>query len=273
MSLDLIKEQLISAGLHEESVDRMLDHYQDMRFYLGNEDYVEAGAHIGNFLENVANIILDEAGEEVDPHISVGNFVDNIVNGHYDTDELSPEIVLTVPRMMRAAYDLRNNRDSVHVNLKIPVNHSDTQTAVRISTWILIELLREYGSEDDVDEIAGLIEEFAAPLTPYIDSYEGKRIIMSRELDVEEEILVHLYAYGKTLEADTLVEWIIDANGHTVKSKLGNLKQARKVHYEDGRAKITSLGSDDAKEIIKEHFDSGIEDLSRRDEQLINEND
>jgi hypothetical protein len=268
MSLEIIRDELISSGLHEESVNRMLEHYQDMRFHLGNGDYVEAGAHIGNFSENVANLLLAEVGEGAEPHVSVGNVVDDLVNGHLDTSNLSQEIYLTVPRMLRSVYDIRNNRDSVHVNLQIPVNHSDTHTAVRISSWILTELLREYGDETDVDEIAALIEELAAPLTVYIDSYEGKRIIMSRELSVEEEILVHLHAYGDELDSDTLSEWIIDAKAHTVKSKLGNLKQAREVHYEDGMAKITSLGSERAQTIISEHFEDGLRDVERRNNQL-----
>lgn len=268
MSVDEIRGQLVKAGLHEESVERLLDHYQDMRFYLGNQDYVEAGTHVGNFCENVANIILEEVGEGVNPHVSVGNFLDKIVNGHYDTSDTSPTIQTTIPRMMRAAYDIRNHRDSVHVNLKVPVNHSDTQSAVRMCSWILTELLRIYGDEDDVDEIATMIDGLASPMTPYIDSYQGKRLIMSQELSVEEEILVHLYAYGRPLDAEKLADWIIEADAHSVKSKLGNLKQARKVHYENGVAKITTLGIQEAEDIINEHFESGIGDLKRRDEQL-----
>lgn len=268
MTLEAIRSQLLYADLHEESVNRMLDHYEDMRFYLGNEDYVEAGAHVGNFCENMANIIRAETDAGIDPNIGVGNFVNNIVNGHFDTDSLDRGVRLIIPRAMRAAYDLRNQRDSVHVNLEIPVNHSDTQTAVRLCTWMLAELLRVYGDEDDVDEIANMIEDLASPNTPYIDSYDGKRLIMSQELDVEEELLVHLQALGTEVDADTLSEWIMEADAHTVKSRLGNLKQARKVHYEDGIAKITPLGVEEAEEIIDEHFESGVEDLSRRDEQL-----
>ena len=268
MSIQLIKEQLVDAGLHEESTERLLEAYQDMRFYLGSEDYVAAGAYVGNFCENLANIILKEAGEGANPHIQVGNFVDNIQANNYDTGDLDYELCVTIPRVMRVAYDLRNNRVSVHVNLEVPVNHTDTQTAVRLCTWMLTDLLRIYGDEDDIDEIAGLVEELAAPLTPYIDSYNGKRIIMSRELDVDEEILVHLYAIGREVDADTLTEWVPGADGHKVKSTLGRLKQAREARYDSATAKITPLGIERAEEIIDEHLD-GIDSLSRRHEQQV----
>lgn len=264
MSVTLVREQLLNAGLHEESVDRLIKSYQDMRFHLGNGNYTEAGAHTGKFCESLANIILAETDEGVHEYVNVGEFIDNIQHDHYDTSALAYEVRILIPRAMRVAYDMRNDRDSVHINLEVPVNHSDTQTAVRICTWMLVELLRVYGDEDNVDEIAQLIEELASPLTPYIDSYQGKRLVMSRELALEQELLVHLHALGREVSADKLTEWIPDADAHRVKSKLGNMKQARKIHYEDGMAKITTLGVEEAGEIIEEHFDTGIPNLSRR---------
>ncbi|WP_276259900.1 hypothetical protein [Haloglomus litoreum] len=270
MSVELVREQLIGAGLHQESVNRLLRHYQDMRFHLSNGKYEEAGAHIGNFCENLANAILSDTDEGVQNHLSVGTFIDTIESNNYDgTANLDYEIRISIPRAMRVAYDMRNNRDSVHINLEVPVNHSDTQTAVRLCTWMLAELLRIYGDEDEVDQIAELIEELSQPLNPYIDSYNGKRVIMSRELDVEQELLVHLHAIGREVEADKLTEWILGADGHTVKSKLGNMKQARKVHYDEGMAKITSIGSEEAESIIEEHFDEGIPEVSRREQEQV----
>lgn len=269
MSVEFIRSELMEAGLHEESVDDLIDHYRDMRFHLANEKYVEAGAHVGNFCENLANIIRAETGEGVDPHIGVGTFLDNILNGVFPKNGLEDEIYTAVPRAMRVAYDLRNNRDSVHVNLKVEVNHSDTQTAVRLCTWMLSELVRVYSDEDNLDDVAELIEQFASSLTPYIDSYNGNRLVMHRNLDLEEELLVHLHALGHEVDAEQLTEWIIGSNAHSVKSKLGNMKQSRKVHYDEGRAKITPIGVEEAEEIIEEYFDGDIPDVERRDEQLI----
>ncbi len=269
MSMDFVREEFLSAGLHEESVNDLLEHYRDMRFHLSNQNYVEAGAHVGNFCENLANIILEETGEGVNPHISVGTFIDDILNGNLPKNGLDYEVYTTIPRTMRVAYDLRNNRDSVHVNLEVEVNHSDTQTAVRLCTWILAEMTRVYSDEDHLDDVAEIIEELAAPMTPYIDSYNGKRLVMHRELDVQEEILVHLYALGHEVESDKLAEWIIDSNAHSVKSTLGNMKQSRKIHYEDGVAKITPIGVEQAEKIIEEYFDGAIPDVERRDEQMV----
>lgn len=268
MSVEFVRSELVDAGLHEESVNDLIEHYRDMRFHLSNENYVEAGAHVGNFCENLANIIRAETGEGIDPHIGVGNFLQDILNGNLPKNGLDYEIYTTIPRTMRVAYDLRNNRDSVHVNLEVEVNHSDTQTAVRLCTWMLSELVRVYSDSEHRDEVALLIEQLAAPMTPYVDNYNGNRIVMTKDLELEEEILVHLYALGNEVDSDELVDWIIGANGREIGGTLGSLKQNRKIHYEDGIAKITPLGVDDAEKIVQEHFDGNIPDLERRDTQM-----
>jgi|GEM_PF-4637115 len=268
MSVEFVRSELLDAGLHEESVNDLIEHYRDMRFHLSNENYVEAGAHVGNFCENLANIIRAETGEGIDPHIGVGDFLQDILNGNLPKNGLEYELYTTIPRTMRVAYDLRNNRDSVHVNLEVEVNYSDTQTAVRLCTWMLSELVRVYSDAEHRDEVAQLIQKLAAPMTPYVDSYNGNRIVMDDDLELEEEILVHLYALGHEVEADKLSDWIIGATGAQISGTLGSMKQKRKVHYEDGVAKITPIGVEAAEEIIGEYFGGDIPEIERRDEQM-----
>lgn len=268
MSADFVRSVLLDEGLHEKSVNNLIENYRDMRFHLSNENYVEAGAHVGNFCENLANIIRAETGEGIDPHIGVGDFLQNILNGNLPKNGLEYEVYTSIPRTMRVAYDLRNNRDSVHVNLEVEVNHSDTQTAVRLCTWMLSEMVRVYSDTEDRDEVAQIIEQLAAPITPYVDNYNGSRIVMSKDLELEEEILVHLYALGREVDSDNLVDWIIGASSREIGGTLGSLKQNRKVHYEDGMAKITPMGVKEAEEIVEEHFNGKIPDIERRDKQM-----
>ena len=271
MSVEFTRSELLDARLHEESVNDLIQHYRNMRFHLSNENYVEAGAHVGNFCENLANIIRAETGKGIDPHISVGKFVDDILNGNLPKNGLDYEVYTSIPRIIRVAYDLRNNRDSVHVNLEVEVNHSDTQTAVRLCTWMLSELVRVYSDAEHRDDVAQLIEQLAEPMTPYVDNYNGNRIVMSNDLNLEEEILVHLYASGREIESDKLENWIIGADGPEITGTLGSLKQNRKVHYENGVAKITPIGVQQAECIIDEYFDGGVSDSKYRDEEMASQ--
>lgn len=167
MSLEQVRQELLDGGLHEESVNRLLDHYQSMQTRMGESNYDEAGAHLGNVCENIVNIVRYQMGEDVLDHPQVNDFVEDCLNGSIGVGE-PDSIRLQIPRVLRAAYDIRNNRDSVHVNLRVPVNHADMQAAFAMCSWMLAEILRVYGDGDhseDMEEVAELIDEISEPVT------------------------------------------------------------------------------------------------------------
>lgn len=166
MSLEQVQEELYDGGLHTESVDRLLDHYQSMESRFQEGEYDEAGTHIGNFCENIVNLLRDQMGEDILNRPKVGKFVDNCKGGKFGNDEPA-SIRIQIPNMLRSAYDIRNNRDSVHVNLRVPVNQADTQAGIAICSWILAEIVRVYGDgnhSDDMEEVANLIDELSEPV-------------------------------------------------------------------------------------------------------------
>lgn len=251
-----IKKELLAGGLHEGSVERTIEHYEEMRHHLSQGNYPEVGVRVGKFCENVANILRVEFGEDVDPNGVVDEVINRATSGNVGSDH-PVELRLTIPRLLRAAYELRSRRNHVHVNLEVPVNHNDSQTAVRICTWILSELLRLYGEEEHMDKIAEIIDDLASPVVPYVDYYNGKRLLMHQELETREEILIHLFLDGGEIDAENLVEWIPGSDNRQIKGSLGALKSQRLVHYEDGIAAISSLGAKEAENLIKEHFEEG----------------
>lgn len=256
MTTEKIEKELLKAGLHQESTERMIDHYQKMRIHLLRGQYVEAGSHVGNYCENVANILLEQMGQGTQTSVKVGGFVDDCLSGKFGTSQ--PDAVrLTIPRILRGAYELRNSRDSVHVNLKVPVNHADTQAAVRLCSWILSELLRVYGTNGDMDDIAEMIESLSHPLSSYIDEHEGHRLIQHTGLSTTEEVLLHLMNTTGETDVEDLIEWIPDASPRSVKGALGRLKQDREVRYdkENGTAILTDLGRNRAAEIEEKYFE------------------
>jgi hypothetical protein len=255
MSTEQIERELLNVGLHQQSTERMIEHYQKMRTHLLRGQYVEAGSHVGNFCENVANILLEQMGEGAQDSVKVGKFVDDCLCGKIGTSE--PDAVrLTIPRVLRGAYELRNSRDSVHVNLEVPVNHADTQAAVRQCSWILSELLRVYGSNGDMDDIANLIESLSHPLSSYIDEHDGHRLIQHTDLNTTEEVLLHLMNTTGEVDVDDLVRWIPDASLQSVTGSLGSLKQKRQVRYDtdEHTAILTKLGREKAAEVEEKYF-------------------
>jgi len=188
MSLDKIEQELLDGNCHEESVDRILDHYQSMQTRLKEGEYDEAGSHIGNFCENVVNLLRDQMGRSVQERPKVGAFIQSTTDGKYGGSE-PDSIRLQVPRTLRAAYDIRNNRDSVHTYLEVPVNHADTQAGVAMCSWMLAEIVRVYGSSDDVDDmetVGDLIEEISEPVQDG-NPLEG---LMTTSTDFDRESLL-----------------------------------------------------------------------------------
>lgn len=263
MNNNEIKSQLIEEGeLHESSVEELLRHHQKMKFHLKNGDFEASGVHVGKFCENVANILRELYLGGVVSNPEVGTVVDQVTSQDHAGD--LEAMKLTIPRFLRATYEIRNRRN-VHVNLDLPVSHSDTQTAVRMCTWMLAELIRIYGLPDDIDEIKdGIsdeqeerveevseeIEGLASINNPLVEEHRGKILVNSTDLSMTDELLVILYFAEREVEAGKLAESLPNQNSGTVKSRLGNLKQKRMIFYEDGKAKIAGLGREKAESVL-----------------------
>lgn len=154
-------EYSFSTGLHEDSVEGVIDRYRRMCRCLDEGEHERVGTHVGRFCENVVNLLRVNLGESAESSPRVGRFIDRITSDGYDDDHLPESVRLLIPRAMRFAYDVRSKRDSVHVNLELSVNRSDMQTAVRLCAWILSELIREYGTASP-EEAAAVIADLAS---------------------------------------------------------------------------------------------------------------
>ncbi len=245
-----IKRQLVEAGLDETSVEGMLSHYKEMRFYLGNGKYQEAILHVGKFCENSGNVILGILEQPLEKSPTLGSILTTIES--QNNQKIDAMIRLTIPRFLRAAYEMRSRRNGVHTNLELPVNHGDANIAVQMCSWILAELVRVYGAPKNLTESRKLIESLAQPLSPFVDEYDGRKLIMSNQLKVTQEILIHLNnSPGGELEIEDLVKWIPNATSNHIKTCLRQMMTKRTVHYTGDKAKITPLGSKAIEEVIK----------------------
>lgn len=258
MTTTEIKSILVDSGLHEESVERMLENYAEMRLFFGTGRFEVVGAYVGNFCENAANIVLHILTGDIESSPSLGNILQEIERNNNDP-AVDKMLRITIPRFLRAAYDMRSNRDTVHVNLEVPVNQSDQYVSVSICGWILAEFVRIYG-DAEADEARELIEGLARPVSPFIDEYNGRRMIMTGDLSVPDEILIHLYNAPGDVHVGDLVEWIPTANdsGH-IRTNLRRMQDRREVFYSGDLAKITPIGAEKADDLIEDHFEENNE--------------
>jgi len=199
MSRSLLAAQLHDEGLHTESVDRLLDHYEQLHAAIRREQYGEVGYHTGHICENISNILRVEAGLEPDEHPEVGDFVNRISSGQFG-DSFPYELRIMLPHAMRSAFDFRNRRDAVHVNLETTVNQSDMLVAERLGSWMIAELVRVFGDDSDIDRIHELLEELATPVSG------GPLDELITDIEAENQQIL-----GETLEGLAKLD---DTNGH-----------------------------------------------------------
>lgn len=235
-------------NLHKESVEEMIRHYTDMRFYHTIGKSEEVGLHGGKFCEHAANLVLFVLDEQIIDNPEIEKILQQIDKSqNISIDQM---IRVTIPRMIRAAYEIRNKRDTVHVNRKIKVNDVDARAILSICGWILAEFIRAYGTKD-IEKASKMIDYVSKVDIPFIDDYKGKKMIMNSKLTVTQEILIHLMSVGIELDVNKLVEWIPDTNLNHIRTVLRQQQRKRTVHYERDLAKITPLGIKEVEEIIK----------------------
>lgn len=248
-----IENLLVEGGLHQETTQRMLNHHLSMVNHLKMRNYVEVSSHVGAFCESASNVLLDYFGEEVRPRVQVGTFVDQAISGSIGED-FPRELRLTLPRLIRAAYELRSSRDGVHPNLEVPQSHADAETSVRICSWILSELVRIAGTDENIDEISQAIERLARPVSSIVDVHDGQQLVMSTELHEREEILVHLnHAGDGKASVSDLVQWIPGTSKSAIFAHLRHLSEDRLIRYDSDQkeAMITPLGRDEAIGLVR----------------------
>jgi len=243
-----ILEILETDRLHRSSLENMIIHYKEMRIYYALNKPEEIGLHGGKFCEHAANLVLWILKKEIHDKPKIEEILQKIDKAQNNsTDDM---IRITIPRMIRAAYEMRSKRDSVHVNREIKVNDIDARVLLAICGWILAEFLRAYGTKD-IKKAAELIDKISKVDIPLIDDYKDRKLIMSPKFSVPEEVLIHLTNMQVEVDVNDLVKWIPNLKINHLRTVLRQLKEKRFVYYEGDLTKITPLGTEETGRIIK----------------------
>ncbi len=190
MSTDEIKKVLLDAGFDESPVEKLIDEYNQMGAEFQNGEYAGVGRHSGRFCEAVIHILRYEIDDKYKTE-SVREFATAIQNRNLG-NEYSESIQQHLPNMLHTAWDIRSNRDAAHMNLEVAVNRADAKLSLALCSSMLVELIREFGSdntEEDINQISGIIDNLSVvveenPLQRLVTSkYEFDRERVAETLD------------------------------------------------------------------------------------------
>lgn len=212
--VDQIKKSL-SPPLPKPLISNLLDEYTKIKenLFLGRLESTELNA--GKFCECALRIIehLDKG-----KHTKLGDKLDTegIIKSVENNTSLPDGIRLYIPRLCRALYDVRSNRDVAHVEENIDPNKPDSLLVSQGADWILTEFIRTYYpstiSPKKAKEIVLKINEVNIPI---VQKGMGKVMVQKPDMSYDEQVLVILYnEHPKQISDEDLYDW----TGYSLKS-------------------------------------------------------
>ena len=140
---------------------------------------------------------------------------------------------IIIPRALVFLYTLRGKRGIGHVGGDVEANEIDITTIVRLSDWIICELIRIFHGLS-LEEAQGLVDALSSRNLPDIWEVGNKKRILREGLDYKEQVLLFAYTdiQGGVFVED-LFEWTEYSSLHVFKkSVLKSLHTKRLIEYD-----------------------------------------
>ena len=172
------------------------------------------GISTGKFCESVLRFLQHELTGE---HVAFGTHIPNFANACRKLIETpssaGPETLrIIVPRALVFLYTMRGKRGIGHVGGDIEANLIDMATIVRVSDWIMCELLRVYHNLP-LEDTQGLLDSLATKTLPAVWAIEGKHRVLQPNMSNKNKVLLLLYASPESSAlSEELFDWIDHPN-------------------------------------------------------------
>jgi hypothetical protein len=234
----------LSKSFDPKLAKDLVDEFLELRKDLQTSTLSRASA--GKFVETVVQILefLETGVYSVSPN------VDAYLKGlESRTSTLNDDLRISLSRIARATYTLRNKRNILHKGLIDP-NIYDLRFIFSSGQWILTEFIRQYVTSD-IHKAGEIVEFIQLPVGSIIEHIDGRKIIHA-DLSVKEEILVTLYSYYP--EKLTIVELCQSLDRRVKNSVYKGVKSLwdeKLVHEKSKGFMLSQPGFAKAQEILK----------------------
>jgi hypothetical protein len=139
--------------------------------------------------------------------------------------------------------DIRNKRDVGHLGAGIDVNRMDSELVLRLCSWILAEMVREFGQADP-ETAQSLIDKISAEQVPWIEEVDGDLLVLATDLPTAQRVLLALHrAHPSAVPISDLRAMVRYNHSTRFQNKvLAALTKDLRIHVKNGAATITSKG-------------------------------
>jgi hypothetical protein len=212
----------IDKGFREKIIDTYLELKHRAFKAVYTKEFDSAGLSAGKFCETLFRFIEQELKGTYTP------FTGHITNMAIELSKLeqlpktagNESLRIIIPRSILVIYTLRNKRGIGHVGGDIEANEIDLSTIIKLSDWIVAELIRVY-HKLSIEDAQGVIDSINSKEIPTVWEINGKKRVLQKGLDYKDKVLLILYSdINNSCAVEDLIEWTEYSNSSLFKSKL-----------------------------------------------------
>ena len=176
----------LNKSLPESLSDELVEHFVSIRTDIRTGTV--GGSAPGKFVETVVQVLqfMDSGSYETSP--KVDQYLKNLESR---PSTLSDDLRITLARVSRAMYTLRNKRSIAHKN-EIDPNLYDLKILYGSAQWVLSEFVRNsFGV--DVAVAGKLVEFIQTPVDRIVEDFGDKRVALLSGTALEEFLILLLH--------------------------------------------------------------------------------
>jgi hypothetical protein len=239
---DIIIE--LSKSFPPDLAKDLISEFLEIRKDLQTQTLGRASA--GKFIETAVQILefLEVGSYSNQP--SVDAYLKNLESR---SSNLNDDLRITLSRIARATYTLRNKRSILHKG-QVDTNIYDLKFIYACAQWILTEIVRQFIT-NDIHKAGEIVEFIQLPVSSIVETIDGRKIVHAN-LSVKQEILVVLYSYYPSRLTELEIGKSLDRRAKTSIYKSLKILWTEKLIHENLKLyTLTQSGFTEAEAILK----------------------
>lgn len=206
--------------------DRIVDTYLELKYRgfkaVYSKEYDSAGLSAGKFCETLFRFLEKELKGNYTPfngHIT--NMANELAKLEQTPKTVGNESLrIIVPRAISIIYTIRNKRGIGHVGGDIEANGIDLSAILKMSDWIIAELIRIY-HKLSFEDAQSVVDSLNTKEIPSVWKINGKKRVLKKGLDYKDKVLLILYTeVSNSCAVEDVVEWTEYSNPSRFKTQL-----------------------------------------------------
>lgn len=128
-----------------------------------------------------------------------------------DKKTFTQAVRITIPRMLIALYEIRNNRGVGHAFGEVDPNHMDASAVLACAKWIMADLVRHF-HQVNVVVASQIVDALVERTNPLVWEVGDVRRVLRPEMNMKDKTLVLLHSSSFPLHEDQLYAWVEHSN-------------------------------------------------------------